>query len=443
MKLKPQSCSSTGLERHFERLAHHREAWSRLGSKAFGPSRRFSAWLARTSWCANLQQNYRHHPTHLLGGQRTISRLPWSMQGLSQLACQIQLVKNQDQQPTPALKLGRRAHMHPRPEQLLLEKTVVVLLGETATILRCNLRQGDDRVEHHKPAHARIPLRALGGFPFDAEHREVQGAVLLEVQVVPAADLHLPTLRWVLTPHLISHSMRLGTFALKERTVLGRRSELVPPHRHAVELAIAFEADQHAVAQLLAGPQELRRCIPAIRQNDDPPVPKEGLEDLQLHTGHLDGGLDQRQIRQMDDRAIRAGAGIRSGQVAAIHANPNGFGFCSLSQQHLHPESSHLLDIDAPIFQGFIDAGPLPLKERRQRQFGQRLRLAFTQQSITQVEQRIGPAFQALIELLTNLLQSVTIHDVNVLCFCVLITKNFTLSGSLWQAKAAFWVPLV
>src|SRR5712692_7292546 len=142
MKLKPQSCSSTGLERHFERLAHHREAWSRLGSKAFGPSRRFSAWLARTSWCANLQQNHRHHPTHLLGGQRTISRLPWSMQGLSQLACQIQLVKNQDQQPTPALKLGRRAHMHPRPEQLLLEKTVVVLLGETATILTNQLTRG-------------------------------------------------------------------------------------------------------------------------------------------------------------------------------------------------------------------------------------------------------------------------------------------------------------
>src|SRR5438128_411348 len=464
MQLKEQSCSSTGLERLFGRLPHHREARSRRRSKAFGPSRRFSAWLARTSWCANLQQNHRHHPTYLLGSHRTIRRLPRSMQGLPQLTCQIELVKDQDHQPTPALKLSRRADMDTGPEQLLLEKAVVVLLREAATILRRHLRQGDDRIEHHKPTHARIPLGALGGFPLDADHREVERTILLEVQVVPAADLHPPTLRRLFTPHLISSSMRLGTFALKERTIFGRSASRVPAYGHTVELAIAFEPDQHAVAQLLAGPQELRRRVPAIRQDDHPPVPKERTQGLQLRNGDFDGGLltadalllqnggptagllrhqhhrrkrpadadglvDQGQIRQMDDGAIRAGWGSQSGQVAAIHANPNGFGFWFLSQQHLHPEGSHLLDIDAPIFQGFVDTGPLPLKERRQRQFGQRLRLTFTQQGIAQVAQRIGPSFQALIDLLTDLLQSANIHNVNVLCFCVLDYKELYAIG--------------
>ncbi len=135
MKLKPHSCSSTGLERLFGRLPHHRKARSGLGSKAFGPSGRFSARLARACRCANLQQNRRHHSTHLLWGHRTIGRLPGSVQGLSQLAGQIQLVKHQHNQPTPQLKLSRRADMHTRPEQLLLEETVAMLLGEASTIL--------------------------------------------------------------------------------------------------------------------------------------------------------------------------------------------------------------------------------------------------------------------------------------------------------------------
>src|SRR5712692_2852110 len=449
MQLKHPCYSSTGLERLLERLAHHGIARRRLGSKPFGPSGRFSTWLARACWCANLQQNRRHHSTHLLWGHRTIGRLPGSMQDLSQLPCQIQLVKDQDQQPTPALKLLRGAHMHPRPQQILLEKAVAMLLREASTILRSNLWQGNDLIEHHKPTHARVPLGVLGGFPFDPDHREVQRTILLEVQVVPAADVDTPTLRWVLTPLLISRPMRLGPFALKQWTIFGWRTALVPAHRHAVELAIAFEPDQDTVAQLRAGTQELRCPIPAIRQDDDPSGPKEGLEGLQLPNRHLDRGLltadalliqnrrpttgllrhqhhrrkrpadadgfvDQGLIRQVDNRAIRAGGGSRSGQVAAIHGNPDQLVLGALGQQYAHPEGTHLLDIDAPIFQGFIHARPLAFKERRQRQFWQRLRLAFTQQGIPQVEQRIGSSFQAAIDLLTNLLQSGKVHYVKL-----------------------------
>src|SRR2546422_21787 len=142
---------------------------------------RFSTWLARSSRCAHLQQNRRHHSTHLLWGHGTIGGLPWPMQGLPKLACQIQLVKDQSHQPTPALKLGRSADMHPSPEQVLLEKAVAMLLREASTILLSNLRQRDALIEHHKPTHPRIALGVFGCFPFDPDHREVQLTILLEV----------------------------------------------------------------------------------------------------------------------------------------------------------------------------------------------------------------------------------------------------------------------
>ncbi len=52
MKRKPTSCSSAGFERLFGLFgvfAYDREACRGLGAKAFGPSRRFPAWLAPTS----------------------------------------------------------------------------------------------------------------------------------------------------------------------------------------------------------------------------------------------------------------------------------------------------------------------------------------------------------------------------------------------------------
>src|SRR2546421_536974 len=172
MKLKQPFHSSTGLERHFERLTHHWEARSGLGSKPFGPSGRYSAWLARACRCANLRQRH-------------------------------------------------------------------------------------DLIKHHKPTHARIPLGAFGGFPFDADHCKVQLTILLEVQVVPAADVDPSALWRLFTPLLISLPMRLGAFALKQRPIFGWGSTLVRTHRNTVELAIAFEPDQDTVPPLMTRPQEL------------------------------------------------------------------------------------------------------------------------------------------------------------------------------------------
>ena len=249
-------------------------------------------------------------------------------------------------------------------------------------------------------------------------------------------------------------------------------------HRDPVELAIAFEPDQHTIAQVLTGTQELRGPIPPIGQDDDRPAAKERFEGPQLANGDRDGGLltadtlliqdrgptadllgdqhhrrkrpadadgfvHQRQIRQMDDRPIGTGWGVGPGQVARIDGNPDGLAVRVLRQQRADPQGSDLLDIDAPIGERFIATFPLPLKKGRQRQFWQRLGLTFTQEGIPQIEQSVGSPLKARIELLTYLLQCGNVHFVRVLCFGVGIAKNFTLSGSFWQAKAAFWVPLV
>src|SRR5450755_326200 len=477
MKLKQQSCSSTGLERHFERLTHHREARSRFRSKAFGPSRRFSAWLARTSRCAKLPQNRGHHPAYLLWGHRTVAVLPWPMQRLPKLACQIQLVEHQSHQPTPPLKLLRSPHMHTSPKQVLLEKAIAVLLGEASPILLSNLRQGDDLIEHDKPAHTRVPLGAFGRFPLDTDDGKLQITILLEMQVVPAADARASAGLILLAVDLLSLSMRFGTFALKERAIFGWGSSLVNAHRDAVELAVAFETDQHAVAQFMAGTQELSSRVPPICQDDHPSVSQQWPEGLQLRNGNFNGRLltadallvqnggptagllrdqhhrrkrpadadrsvNQRQIRQVDDGPICAGPSTGPGKIASVQSNPDRLILPTIGKQHAHPNRSYLLDIDASIFQRFIDAGPLTFKEGRQRQFRQRLCLAFTQQGITQVKQRISSSFKTFIKRLPNVLQYGKVHYVSVLCLVFFVAKNFTSLGSLWQARAAFCFPL-
>jgi hypothetical protein len=73
-------------------------------------------------------------------------------------------------------------------------------------------------------------------------------------------------------------------FALKERSVQGRSSILVPAHGSTQESAVACETDQHALAQIAADSQTLRRRIPPIDQDDDLPCAKQRLERFQLFT---------------------------------------------------------------------------------------------------------------------------------------------------------------
>ncbi len=198
----------------------------------------------------------------------------WLTQHLSKLTCQIQLIKHQGNQPTPQLKLCRGAYMNTRPEQILLEKPIAMLLREASTLDVSNLRQRDHLIEHHKPTHTWIPFRAFRCFSLDADHTEVQVTVLLEMQMVPSAGAYLPV-RSCSTANSFSLCMGLGAFALKQRTIFRLASTRVDAYWNTIELPIAFEPDQHAIAQFMARTQELRSPIPPIRQNCL--FPKSGL----------------------------------------------------------------------------------------------------------------------------------------------------------------------
>lgn len=211
-----------------------------------------------------------------------LSVFPGPMQSLPKRTSQMQLIKDQDQQPTPPLKLLRSADMHLCPEQVLLQKAIAMFLREASLVVLSHLRQWDTLIKHDKPTHAGIPFGASRRFPFDADHTEFQLTVLLEMQVVPPTDARGSARLLLLRADFISHVMRLKAFALKERTIFGRRTTPVDAHGDA----IAFEPDQDTVAQRLARSQELRRPIPAIRKDDDLSVAKEGTQGLQLRKSH-------------------------------------------------------------------------------------------------------------------------------------------------------------
>src|SRR2546425_2580184 len=384
MKRKPTSCSSAGFERLFGLFgvfAYDREACRGLGAKAFGPSRRFPAWLAPTSRCAKLHQNGRHHAADLLWSDWALFAFPWSMQGLSKLTCQIQLVQDHSHQPTPALKLLGSAHIHACPEQILLEETVAVFLGKAPTILARDLGQGDEVIEHDKPAHPWIALGAFGRFALHTDHRQSQLAVLLEMQMAPATGAHVPALGVLLVVNVLGWPMGFFAFALKQRPIFGAGSPFVEAHPRTVELAITFETHQDAVAQLLASPQERRGAVPPIGHHDDPTQAKERPQVTQLGNSHLNRGLlradasliqhsrpaagllgqqdhvgklpadtngfvDQRQVREMDHPPIGTRWGSRSLNVAGIDGDPDGLVVCSLGQQGLDQDASQALHID-------------------------------------------------------------------------------------------------
>ena len=141
MRMKERRHSGSGLQglfglfRLFGVFAYHREVWKGLGVRAFGTSRRNSARSAQASRCAKLHQKGGHHATNLPRGDGTILAFPRSVQCLSEIACQAQLVEGGDDQPTPALKLLGSPHMHLSPKQIVFEKAVTVLLRETQAIV--------------------------------------------------------------------------------------------------------------------------------------------------------------------------------------------------------------------------------------------------------------------------------------------------------------------
>src|SRR5947208_14737638 len=167
----------------FTRFTNNRITRSGLRTKPLGASGRFSSWLARPDWCANLPQNGGHDPTDLPWSHGTPFGLPRQQGGESERAGQIQLEERQRDDPTPPQKLSGRTHVSLSPEQILFQKTEEMLLGKPQAIALWHLLQGHHLIQGEKPTHAldhawyHVPRSARPGSP-RAPARDLAGTAL-------------------------------------------------------------------------------------------------------------------------------------------------------------------------------------------------------------------------------------------------------------------------
>ncbi len=138
----------------FTCFANNRMTRRGLGMEAFGTSRRFSAWLRRSCWSAQLRQKARHGPANLRQGQDRAARLPGSIDASNQRASEDQLVMRASDDLCPAFCLLWGVQTRLIPEQHLFIQSVAVLVRVTQAIGRADLGQGSGLVSFpDKPTH--------------------------------------------------------------------------------------------------------------------------------------------------------------------------------------------------------------------------------------------------------------------------------------------------
>src|SRR5437588_5405569 len=164
-------------------FTHHQKAWCGRPDSAFGPAGRFTTWFGTRSRGANLRQNARHHPAHLSRRDRALFAFPRTQHRLAQVLAEQQLIAGTRHDPTPAFHLLRRAQVSRRPEQVLLEKAIAMLLGEALAIPGAHQLQGDVLVAGpDEPTFTRVAFGITGGFPQHADHTDLRLGRLAEMQ---------------------------------------------------------------------------------------------------------------------------------------------------------------------------------------------------------------------------------------------------------------------
>ncbi len=117
-------------------------------------------------------------------------------------------------------------------------------------------------------------------------------------------------------------------------------------------------------------------------------------------------------IGKGNQRPILGGLGLRAVQVAGVHPQKNDF-TCLGQWREVHKDLAQSLGIDLAVFQRFVQAGPGPLKKRRERQFGEAARSGFTGERIHQIEQGVFRVAKAVVHPVTKFLQCVKVHESN------------------------------
>src|SRR5438270_10146148 len=125
----------------FTRFANYRMTGPGLGMKAFGPSRRFSTQLWRSSRRAQLVQKGGHCPSHLRQRRNRAAGLPRPIAPLQQRTSQHQQIVSAGHDVRPAFGSLRGTEPWLIPEQLLFVKAIAMLMGVTQAIRWADLGQ--------------------------------------------------------------------------------------------------------------------------------------------------------------------------------------------------------------------------------------------------------------------------------------------------------------
>src|SRR5437588_4267444 len=133
----------------FARFTDHRMTDPGLGMKAFGPSRRFSPQLWRSSRRAQLMQKGGHRPSYLRQRRHRGVGLPRSIAPLHQRTSQHQQIVRTSDNVCPALGALRATEPWLIPEQLLFVKAIAMLMRVTQAIGRAELGQSSRAIPLH------------------------------------------------------------------------------------------------------------------------------------------------------------------------------------------------------------------------------------------------------------------------------------------------------
>src|SRR5947209_16196225 len=225
----------------FARFTNGRMTCPGLGMKAFGPSRRFSTQLWRSSRRPQLLQKGGHGPSHLRQRPNRGACLPRSIAPLHQRTRQHQQIVSAGDDLRPAFRPLRSTQPWHIPEQLLFVKAIAMLMRVAQAIRRADLGQRSRALPFpDKPTDLGVTSLATGPMTDDLDQRNLDLTSRAQVQVVPTAHLDARPFGVHPFPGLIGLAMAALVLALKALPIEALGSHLTgkPIRGRAVEDAI-------------------------------------------------------------------------------------------------------------------------------------------------------------------------------------------------------------
>src|SRR5437764_2430443 len=249
------------LFRLFARFANDWMTGSGPGMKAFGPSRRFSTLLRRSSRGAQLLQKGGHGPSHLRQRRNRAAGLPRSIIPLQQRTSQHQQIVSAGHDVRSALRPFCSTQSWHIPKQLLFVKAIAMLMRVAQAIRRADLGQRSRALAFpDKPTDLGVTSLATGPMTDDLDQRNLDLPSRAQVQVVPTAHLDPRPVGVETFPGLIRFAVAALIFALKAVPILATGSHLAGKTRRGwtVEDAITFDPQQESLLDVGQASQE--RC---------------------------------------------------------------------------------------------------------------------------------------------------------------------------------------